>query len=188
MLRNASPLDRMQVAAPCTASWERMKGTDEARFCDQCGLHVYNISEMTRAEASDLIRETEGRLCVKLYRRQDGTVITSNCPKGLRVVWRRIIRTAGAVLAAILSGASWTARANASPSAPNGLAQRSVKRLGRSKKPRRVRRRIVVVSTMGVLIPEERPADVQPVPQPVVSVPVTPITVEMPTPPPPVER
>ncbi|MGH9900836.1 MAG: hypothetical protein ACRD68_03250, partial [Pyrinomonadaceae bacterium] len=59
-----SPLDRVRVAAPCPADWERMTGDHQVRFCGQCERHVYNLSGMTRKEAEALITRTEGRLCV----------------------------------------------------------------------------------------------------------------------------
>src|ERR1019366_8474260 len=74
------------IAAPCPASWNKMKGDEQVRHCDQCEQNVYNLSEMSAAEAVDLIQKKEGHLCVRLYRRTDGTVITSDCPVGLR--WR----------------------------------------------------------------------------------------------------
>lgn len=80
-----------------------MTGDDRARFCSLCNLHVYNISEMTRKQALALISETEGRFCGRIYRRSDGTVITKDCPIGLRAVRRRVARTAGAVFATLVA-------------------------------------------------------------------------------------
>lgn len=103
MARFNSPLDRVRVAAPCTADWNQMLGDERVRFCQQCSLNVYNLSSMTRREAESLISNTEGRLCVRYYRRRDGTIITNNCPVGLRAIKRRISRTASATLSAVLS-------------------------------------------------------------------------------------
>jgi hypothetical protein len=61
-----------------------MSGDDKVRFCSMCELNVYNISNMTTKEAGQIIRKKEGKLCVQLRRRRDGTVITENCPVGLR--------------------------------------------------------------------------------------------------------
>jgi hypothetical protein len=97
-----SPLDHVRVAAPCPADWDRMVGDDRSRFCDQCSLRVYNLSGMTRREAETLISNTEGRVCVRYYRRRDGTVATRNCPVGLRAVKQRVSRVAGSVLSAVL--------------------------------------------------------------------------------------
>jgi len=77
------------IASPCPASWDRMKGDEQVRHCDQCERHVYNLSEMSAAQAVALIQEKEGRLCVRLYRRADGSVMTADCPAGLRWrIWR----------------------------------------------------------------------------------------------------
>src|SRR5262245_57629306 len=85
-------LDNIQVAAPCSASWEEMAGDERVRFCEQCLLHVYNLSGMSRRQAEALVRQHEGRLCVRFYRRLDGTVLTDNCPVGLRAARRRALR------------------------------------------------------------------------------------------------
>ena len=56
---------------------------------------------MTREEAEDVIRGTEGRLCVRFYRRRDGTILTQNCPTGLRALRRRLSRLSAAVVTAL---------------------------------------------------------------------------------------
>src|SRR5205085_5967910 len=61
-----------------------------------------NLSGMTRTEAESLITNAEGRLCVSFYRRADGTILTRNCPVGLRALKRRVTRVAGAMLSAVL--------------------------------------------------------------------------------------
>ena len=103
MARFNSPLDDVKVAAPCPASWDEMRGGDEVRFCSQCSLNVYNLSGMSKREAESLIARTEGRLCVRFYRRADGTVLTSNCPTGLRALKRRLSRLTTAIISAVMS-------------------------------------------------------------------------------------
>lgn len=103
MAKYTSPLDHVRVAAPCSADWDAMVGTERARFCGQCRLNVYNLSGMTRREAEQLIAASEGRLCVRFYRRADGTILTENCPVGLRALKRRLSRTASAAASTILS-------------------------------------------------------------------------------------
>ena len=83
-------LDRVSIASPCPANWDSMPGTDQVRHCSQCNQNVYNLSAMTRRQAEKLLRETEGRLCARLYRRADGTILTENCPAGLRAIGRRV--------------------------------------------------------------------------------------------------
>lgn len=96
-------LARVRVATPCPANWDSMQGDERVRFCSQCELHVYNISEMTGREAASLISRTEGRLCGRMYRRADGTILTKDCPVGVRALRRRASRAAGAAFAAVLS-------------------------------------------------------------------------------------
>ena len=102
MAKYTSPLDHVTVAAPCSADWDAMIGDERARFCGQCRLNVYNLSGMTKREAEALIVNAEGRLCVRFYRRADGTILTANCPVGLRALKRRLSRVASATLSAIL--------------------------------------------------------------------------------------
>jgi hypothetical protein len=54
-----------------------MEGDGRVRFCRLCGLNVYDLSEMTRAEVEALSSKTEGRLCGRLTRRADAAVFTS---------------------------------------------------------------------------------------------------------------
>lgn len=98
---NLNLLDNLRVAAPCPASWSDMRGDNRVRYCDQCSLHVYNLSDMTRAEAESLLESTEGRLCVRYYQRADGTVLTRNCPVGVQRVRLRLRRTLAALAAVI---------------------------------------------------------------------------------------
>lgn len=87
-------LEEIKIARPCRADWDAMSGDQRARFCGMCHKNVYDISRMSRVEAENLIREKEGRLCVRLYRRADGTVITSDCP-GRRLGGAAAIQMAG---------------------------------------------------------------------------------------------
>jgi hypothetical protein len=77
-------LENIRIATPCAADWDDMRGDARVRFCGKCEKNVYNLSAMTREEGEALVREKEGRLCVRLYQRQDGTVITNDCPVGVR--------------------------------------------------------------------------------------------------------
>ena len=65
-----------------------MTGNDSVRFCSQCSLNVYNIANMTDKEAEAVFAKgTNGeRLCARLYRRPDGTIMTDNCPRALRKI------------------------------------------------------------------------------------------------------
>ena len=117
--QKTSPLDNLTVATPCHAQWSEMSGDDRARFCKLCTKHVYNLSAMSRTEAEALIVEKEGKLCVRFAKRADGTIISDNCPVGLRIARDRL-RWIGAGVAAIFAFAGSCAAAalgnNARPS------------------------------------------------------------------------
>ena len=59
---------------------------------------------MTADEAVQLIHGREGNLCGRLFRRADGTVLTSDCPVGVRAVWHRTKQLVVACAAAVLIG------------------------------------------------------------------------------------
>jgi len=102
MAKFTSPLDNVRVASPCPANWDDMNGNEKMRFCSQCQLNVYNLSGMTRREAEELITNAEGRLCVRYYKRADGSIITQNCPVGLQALKRRVSRAATAFFSAVI--------------------------------------------------------------------------------------
>lgn len=83
-------LDDLRVASPCEEPWEGMTGDAQVRFCGRCEKNVYNLSAMTRAEAERLLEATEGSLCVRMYQRADGTLITNDCPVGATKKRRRL--------------------------------------------------------------------------------------------------
>lgn len=87
--RRLPVLDNLHVAAPCSADWSAMTGDERVRHCGSCDKDVYNLSSMTRLEAETLLIEREGKLCVRYYQRADGTVLTSDCPVGVRRRRRR---------------------------------------------------------------------------------------------------
>ncbi len=110
---NLPQLPNIRIASPCSMDWESMSGTDQARHCAECKLNVYNLSNMTTQEALDLIKRTEGNLCVRMLQRSDGTVITQDCPVGLAAARAKVARVAcrisavaATVLAAVVLGKS----------------------------------------------------------------------------------
>jgi len=92
-------LNRVFIATPCDVPWESMQGDERSRFCKQCKLNVYNIAQMSSKDAAELIRNNEDRLCLRLYRRPDGTLITDNCPRGLQIIRTRARRVAALLIA-----------------------------------------------------------------------------------------
>lgn len=95
-------VNHLRIASPCSVDWDTMSGDERTRHCGLCQLNVYNIAEMTAPEVRALVTKSEGRICARLYKRADGTVITKDCPVGFRAYQKRVSRMAGAALAAIL--------------------------------------------------------------------------------------
>jgi hypothetical protein len=97
MQKFTNPLDNIHIASPCSADWKEMFGDARKRFCGDCKLNVYNLSDMTRTEAENFLIAAEGRTCVRFYRRQDGSVLTKDCPVGWQAIKRRVSKAATAV-------------------------------------------------------------------------------------------
>jgi hypothetical protein len=103
-MRSRSPLDAVTVASPCTVPWESMKGDERKRHCEQCRLNVYDVASLSREAAEELLLRSEGRVCVRLTRRADGTLVTRDCNRvraaiARRLRWMRV--AAAAVLGAV---------------------------------------------------------------------------------------
>ncbi len=106
-------LGRVQVVSPCTADWEKMIGDDKIRHCPKCDLSVYNLSGMTAREAAHLIYSRQGRLCVRFYRRADGSMLTQDSS-----LIRHGSRLAGAALSAAMTVTLAAAQTAPQPGSP----------------------------------------------------------------------
>jgi len=92
MTQFTNPLDNIKIASPCAADWNAMIGNNRQRYCGDCKLNVYNLSGMSRTEAENLLMQSEGRVCVRYFRRSDGTVLTKDCPVRWQAVKMRMSR------------------------------------------------------------------------------------------------
>jgi hypothetical protein len=106
MTRTALRPLRLEVASPCTVPWQSMRGDDRVRHCDKCRLDVYDLSGMSQREAEALIESREGRLCVRFYRRPDGTVVTRDCGAAARRVARTMFAAICTFVALVLTGSA----------------------------------------------------------------------------------
>lgn len=79
-------LERVFIASPCSASWDAMDGTDRVRNCGDCSRQVFNLSDMSRSEAEAFLQANGTSQCLTFYRRKDGTIMTDDCPVGLRKI------------------------------------------------------------------------------------------------------
>ena len=124
MIANIPLLDNVRIAAPCHADWNEMEPVqgERIRFCGQCARNVYNLSEMTRREAEDLVRSQEGRLCVRYYLRSDGTMLTKNCPVGVRNTRRLFLMRSGGVVALLALAIDLALTRQPEPPTTNSIA------------------------------------------------------------------
>jgi hypothetical protein len=76
MSKSYDAVDGLFHEAPCTAPWQAMVGDEPVRHCMSCDLNVYNFAEMTRFEVNELLAQPNNRVCARLHRRPDGTLLT----------------------------------------------------------------------------------------------------------------
>jgi hypothetical protein len=103
---NDGMLDNLYLASPCSVPWDSMQGDDRSRVCGGCTRNVYNISDMTKSEAEKFLRCNGTNECMIFYRRQDGTILTDDCPVALRKIrdrYRLMMKCATAAIAFLLA-------------------------------------------------------------------------------------
>ncbi len=76
---------KYEIASPCDQDWASMTGDDKCRFCDLCEKNVYNLSSMNNLEIEELLA-SDKNVCTRIYKRTDGTILTEDCPIGLKQV------------------------------------------------------------------------------------------------------
>ena len=159
-----SPPHRIKIAAPCPANWEDMKGNDRVRFCAHCQLNVYDLSALSQQEAIEVVTKAEGRLCVRFYQRADGTIITDNCPVGIKRIKQRMGHAGKAILATAMSLLTMVESLWALPAA---TSQRNpVRKSASIKKQRKAKKRWVAIPTIGVMMLSSEPILTPPQPMP----------------------
>lgn len=73
-------LEILTIEEPCEEPWDGMRDLgDGRRHCAMCMQDVFDLSRMTREAAEALVFEDSKRVCVRFFRRSDGTVVTSDC-------------------------------------------------------------------------------------------------------------
>jgi hypothetical protein len=87
-------LDSITIPTPCHVPWNEMQGDDRSRLCSQCQTKVFDLSMMTTAAAKSLLTSPGNRPCIRVFRREDGRIMTSDCPVGIRAgIWRHLKRS-----------------------------------------------------------------------------------------------
>lgn len=111
-------INKVRIAALCKVSWDQMSEDGRIRQCALCKKNVYNISAMTEKHALRFVQENENKSWVWLYKRKDGTVISDNCPEGLRTIRDRCRKAVLAVILGLLWGAALASHAQGLVGAP----------------------------------------------------------------------
>ncbi len=84
-------LDSITIPVACPVPWDAMRGDHRTRFCDKCSQNVHDVSELTRAEAVQLI-SGDKLPCLRIYRRPDGRIMTADCATKRERVWKWLDR------------------------------------------------------------------------------------------------
>lgn len=92
-----------------------MQGDERVRLCAECGRNVYDFSEMKQREIETLLNDPERRICAAIYRRRDGTIITADCPVGLRERAARVRRRLAIAFSGFATLASAFAQSTKAP-------------------------------------------------------------------------
>ena len=111
-------LNGLCIASPCEVPWSAMNGDDRVRHCAQCDRKVYNVARLSAEEAVALLRTGDRPPCFQLWRRADGTVITADCPVGVRRLRNRRRATLALALTTLLAACG---RPSAEGSAPTSI-------------------------------------------------------------------
>jgi hypothetical protein len=101
-MRKLPTLEELRVATPCMVAWDSMVGDDRVRRCDTCKQNVYNISQLTRAQADELIAAKDAQMCMRYFHLADGTILLRDGavayrPTGLATAATAALALAGAV-------------------------------------------------------------------------------------------
>lgn len=103
-------VDSLAIDMPCPIPWSHMKGDDKIRHCEVCDLKVHNLSAMTEDEIGEFLEANAGvRVCINMFKRPDGTIVTDRCPAGLRELRNRakkLYRAAAGLLALAVASAA----------------------------------------------------------------------------------
>lgn len=128
MTTRKDKLQRLQVASPCSSSWEAMHGDGRRRRCLECDKPVYDFAQLTPREIAGVIEASQGELCARLTRDDWGRLVTLQPPiTADPLASRRASPLVTAVVTAALglSGTAWTTQAaTVSPAAEQGAGER----------------------------------------------------------------
>jgi hypothetical protein len=112
--------EKIGIMNPCSEDWNEMIGNDHFRFCSHCAKNVNDISKLRRKEAMRLVRQSNGKLCVRYY-----VDPKTNRPVFLDTL-HKITRRAPAVTAGVMATSFALATAAYSQGEPRPVTQDAV--------------------------------------------------------------
>lgn len=124
-------IDSVEVKSPCSEDWNKMSGTDKVRFCSHCATSVNNLSEMTRKQATRLVRASGGKLCIRYI--ADPKTRRPMFAEQLLQITRRAPSVAAGVMSASIALSS---HAYAQETSPVPTTPPAVERLETEKEPK----------------------------------------------------
>ncbi|MFT3712875.1 MAG: hypothetical protein QM817_34920 [Archangium sp.] len=121
----------VKIASPCTVKWESMTPVGDGerqRHCAQCKLNVFNIKELSESDVRAMLLKAEGRVCGRIMKRKDGTVLTKDCPRGVEALRKRamLAMMGAAALFLTLIGVRIGSRKDECPSTSDSWFDRTV--------------------------------------------------------------
>jgi hypothetical protein len=91
-------LANLQLSSACPLAWSGMAERSTGRFCSRCERTVHDTTAMSRSELTELLESHSGRrLCVRICRLLDGSLVTNDHP----MAPRRRPRPGGRLVAAL---------------------------------------------------------------------------------------
>jgi hypothetical protein len=80
-------LDTISIPKSCRESWGGMPGDDRERFCTSCQKAVHDFSNLTRREASRLLRGSENHVCARINFDDRGRIVFRREPESKVMRW-----------------------------------------------------------------------------------------------------
>jgi hypothetical protein len=94
--------ENIKVARPCKVTWDEMEGSERARVCGRCLNYVFDIADVPNDAAENLIQDSCGSKALSAFRRSDGKLMISDCPRGRGSAASKLARGLGVALAGSL--------------------------------------------------------------------------------------
>jgi hypothetical protein len=103
MKKSNRVLDRVSIARPCASDWNQMAGDGQTRFCSACNKKVHDFSKMSRQQAARIVIASCGKLCARITRDGNGSIISLEPSPTIRTTGTRPSPLVAAVLGVTLT-------------------------------------------------------------------------------------